>query len=456
MKRKFKEIAATLIFLNFASVTLAGNSGTSGASLLHYNFNPRAEGMAEAWVAVADDAQSVYWNPAGLAFATRNQISTTLAKGLVDDYFGQVSGAYTLDPDITLAAGLLAYSGGIFERTDDAGNSQRVLAQTDYLLALSGSYLIDGSWAAGATVELLHSTLLERVSGLTAALTLGASYKPDFLSPLRLGLAVRNLGFPLRYNGGEGDPLPMTAQLGAAYKILDSTAQQPLHDLVIALDGNWSLDTPIYANLGAEYWFQKSYALRLGYKFNRDLEGFTCGLGANIFVFKDTLLQLDYSLSLTTALDYAHKLAVTWYLPENPVRWTKEKWAAKIKAEQEAKLRQQQAEEAAKKQAEEEKRKAEEKKQAQENKPALPPLTLAILEIEQIHGQTGSIILNAGFATPGVVKNAEGVIYNPGREMAGVAKIVEVYRTRSRAIITETSGEIKPNAVMEIARPGSR
>lgn len=441
MKKPGCNFLTFLFIFTHAQSLFAAGSGTTGAIILKHDFNPRAEAMAEAYVAVADDAHAMYWNPSGLAYMLCDEVSTTFSKGIVDDMFGQVSYVHTYNRELTFGAGLLTYSAGSFELVDEFGNISKLNAQVDFLLALSGAYMIDEEFTAGAAIELLHSTLVETVSGMTAAVTLGGSYKPDFMPPLRIGAAVKHLGLPLSYEG-EGDPLPLTGQLGASYRLLESRPAKPEHDLIVAADASMGLDTPVYVNLGAEYWFQKMLAARIGYKINRDLEWLAFGFGIKYPVMKDMPMQLDYSLSLAAEFSPTHKLALSLFLAKNPVRISDEEQEAKKRAAEEAQKRKQ----AAKKRAEEKKKKQEEMEKK------LPPVTIQVLEQEKKGGEVKALILNAGYNTKGVRRGVIGVIYNPGHALAGKCKLVEVYPTRTRAIVTEISADIGAKAVVELLR----
>lgn len=69
MKRNigFSPYCFFLLFLGFSRLALAqGGPGTTGAVELKIPVGPRAIAMGEAFVAVANDANAIYWNPAGL------------------------------------------------------------------------------------------------------------------------------------------------------------------------------------------------------------------------------------------------------------------------------------------------------------------------------------------------------------------------------------------------------
>ena len=57
-----------------AQVSLGSQrEGTSSATFLRIGVGARAEGMGEAFVAVANDPSAVFWNPAGLASLQRRE-----------------------------------------------------------------------------------------------------------------------------------------------------------------------------------------------------------------------------------------------------------------------------------------------------------------------------------------------------------------------------------------------
>ena len=59
-------------------------TGSVGAQFLKIGVGSRYQGLAEASVAVVDDAYSLYWNPAGLANIDGTQISFTNVNWVTD------------------------------------------------------------------------------------------------------------------------------------------------------------------------------------------------------------------------------------------------------------------------------------------------------------------------------------------------------------------------------------
>ena len=60
------------------------NVATTSAAFLEIGAGARALAMGGAYVSVADDANSMYWNPAGMTRITHPQVQTYYAPWLVE------------------------------------------------------------------------------------------------------------------------------------------------------------------------------------------------------------------------------------------------------------------------------------------------------------------------------------------------------------------------------------
>ena len=321
----------------------------------------------------------------------------------------------TYNKDFSLGGTLLFYDAGKFELNTAAGDTSQVNAERDYLGVVTGAYklhFMDRDFWTGANLKLLHSTLLDSVSAFSAAVDLGAQYPVQELTPdLVLGLAVRNLGTPMKY-AETADPLPLSLLAGASYKVLKGSINQ----LLIAADVSANLEQTLHGNLGLEYWREEMVALRAGYKIGYDLDGFTLGAG-----FRYLNFQVDYSFAFMSALNSVQKVGLTYTLGMDAAR---------------------------KKDVEESKPKA--AKAPVPSKPAepLPPVMAEVLELsEVIGGDVRSVILSVG-RDQGIRAGMTGSIING----SPVAKLLieEVYPMRCKAKVVEKSGEIGKNAKAEV------
>ena len=89
-----------ILFMAFLTVLLSNSSvfaqGEAGGHCLIIPPSARANGMGQTYVAIADDATGIWWNPAGLAFVGKaidlmhSQLVPELASDVFYEYFGGV------------------------------------------------------------------------------------------------------------------------------------------------------------------------------------------------------------------------------------------------------------------------------------------------------------------------------------------------------------------------------
>jgi len=270
------------------------------ATVLFLMINPGARqgGMGEAGVALADDANAIYWNPAGLAFQYRDP--ETDKKGeitlmhvnwlpqfnLGDMYYDYAAGRYYI-PDVGtvgLSIQFMNYGESIW--TSDTGpeelgrfSSNETAVTTSYALKLKQNL------GLGVNLKYIYSRLspikvsAEQGKGIASsfAVDLGILYLPDFAKKLRFGLNLSNVGPKITYiDKAQADPLPTNLRLGFAYHIVKSQ----YNTLTFVYDTN---------RLGLEYWYTNLIALRAGFFYEAPNAGgrkfYTFGGGLRYSIF---------------------------------------------------------------------------------------------------------------------------------------------------------------------------
>ena len=109
-------------------------------------------------------------------------------------------------------------------------------------------------------------------------------------------MSFRNFASSVKY-AYESYELPLTFKIGLAMNVLSLMGPEDvIHSLQVAVDAVRPSDYTERIHLGAEYWFKDLFALRAGYKFNYDEEGFSAGFGVNPS-FSGMNLKLDYAYS---------------------------------------------------------------------------------------------------------------------------------------------------------------
>jgi hypothetical protein len=212
--------AAWAFAFSLAPFVFAANkdAGTSGAQFLKIGAGARAAGMGEAFTAVADDVTAIAWNPAGLGRLTAPEFTAMHSQWFQDSSYEFLAAAYPA------AWGTLGVSvqgltvEGIPKRAGDTDAPDGEFDSKDAAYALSFGKSLGERWAAGANVKYVRQEIDGR-SASAMALDLGGLWQSPY-DPLSLGLSVRHLGGEIKFVE-EGDPLPMTVTLGAAYKLWD-------------------------------------------------------------------------------------------------------------------------------------------------------------------------------------------------------------------------------------------
>jgi len=198
-------------------------AGTTGANFLKNPAGARADGLGGTYVAVADSAESVFWNPAGLAWMEEQGFSETVFSYyslLETSYSG--SGAYAMPLPGSrgvLAAAFLYASQDSIHGFDSVGNPSRSFRPNDLSFSVAYGKKLR-SFHAGGAIKVIRSQI-DDASGTTFAADVGiqAERVTDVGDgALDLGLSIRNIGPPIKL-GSEGDPLPFKAQMGAMWHI---------------------------------------------------------------------------------------------------------------------------------------------------------------------------------------------------------------------------------------------
>ena len=293
----------------------SGDAGTSGAQFLKLGAGARAEGMAEAYTAVVDGADAIYWNPAALALIKVRSACfaySPLAAGINYEFLGYGQKLGSLGG---IGGGVQYVSQPGIDETDSSGFATgNTFHPSDLAAALGYAYTIQGDLGAllqgatlGATGKFIRSTITKSVNAY--AFDLG------YLSPavklwdgdFRLAYVAQNLGGKIRFQQA-GDNLPTNLRLGSSYAVNSQW--------LLALDFNEPLDNTPYLSFGTEYLYQPdeetSFAVRAGVNTRAwgavsDLSAFSIGFGGKFRQF-----GVDYAFSPMGSLGTANHVSVNF------------------------------------------------------------------------------------------------------------------------------------------------
>jgi len=247
------KVISLLIALFMLSAVVPAHAEVAEATGIFLQIAPgaRAGGMGEAFVAIADDATATWWNPAGLAFIDRRELTMMHVNWLPtfhlsDLYYDYISYINTVPDWGTFGMNVVFLNLGETERRDDLNNYLGTFRTFE--TALSGSYgaTVTDNTALGLNVKFIYSHLSdrgtgqERGSGVATdfAVDLGVLHKtsdPFFGLPLNLGANLANMGPKMSYiDRAQADPIPTNLKMGIAWRLIDDN----FNKLTFAYDVN--------------------------------------------------------------------------------------------------------------------------------------------------------------------------------------------------------------------------
>ncbi|MGH7601703.1 MAG: PorV/PorQ family protein, partial [bacterium] len=170
---KVKNILLTAIFALLTGsqicraqlIPILGNqrAGTAMAQFLKIGVGGRAVGMGESFVAVANDASALYWNPAGIAQMQKNEIIFAHVNWPVDvqhEFFGYVhrfGGVNAIGASVTSL-----HTDDLEETTEfQPFGTGRFVAFGDIAAGLTFARKMTDRFSVGVTVKYIDETLAE-------------------------------------------------------------------------------------------------------------------------------------------------------------------------------------------------------------------------------------------------------------------------------------------------------
>ena len=312
--------------LSVASFAQAAGPGTTAVPVLQIPMSARAAGMGTSFTAVASDASALFYNPAGLARLNAHELDFSFASGQGETsiqnfaYAGPTPFTGISGNGYTSAGANLLYSrSGTIEVNRLAPNgslasSESVSAGSDLILTagyaervgLTPLELRDATYQIdhymGVSAKYVRSTIVTQTGSAVAGDVGYLVHSPE--AGWSFGAAALNLGGKIKYSE-EKEPLPATIRSGFAWQ----GGVPSIHSVIASVDGDYLLhEREWHANMGLEYFWVKTYGVRIGYQIHREDAGLTMGFGLR---WKGRFL-LDYAWGLGRTLSDQHRITVSY------------------------------------------------------------------------------------------------------------------------------------------------
>lgn len=308
--KRFLGLIVAVSILFAGSYVMAGSQGSKGAAFLKLGQGARANGMGESFVAVADDINALYWNPAGIAQIKETQAAfmySNWLEGIQCNYLAYVHPAPIKDG--IMGGAITILDSGSIDKYDEVGGlplAQGTFDGKDIAILASYAKEMMPNCSLGATLKYIQMKIDGKKStGL--GLDVGCLYQHE-VENLTFGITMQNLGPKLKAFVSEKNELPLNLKVGGAYKLLDNA-------LTLSMDVNLPSDNDINFNLGAEYWFKEIIAFRTGYKSltKNELKTSDLTFGAGFIlpgVTHGTGIEIDYAYSNYDELDVTQRVSM--------------------------------------------------------------------------------------------------------------------------------------------------
>lgn len=362
MKHIFYSIASCFLMVSVASGQTDSRVITTAVPFLNIAADARSSALGDQGIATPVDAFSQQWNPAKYAFSeTKQGVGfgyTPYLRELVDDinlgtltYFNRIN-------ERSSFSGSLRYFGlGGVQLRQTADQQEREVEPNELSVDVSYALRLSENFSMAVTGRFLRSDLRipSDIQDATAANSFAADIHAFYQGPVKLyndfegqwraGAAITNIGPKISYgNDGFDNFIPTTFKVGGGFDfILDSAnkigvyleankllvptppdleglddgqATEAINDYRSqsqfgAIFSSWN-DAPdglseefdeITWALGAEYWYEDSFAVRAGYFYEAPNKGFrqyaTFGFG---FKYSSVIIDASYLFSTAPAV----------------------------------------------------------------------------------------------------------------------------------------------------------
>ncbi len=308
--------------------------GVTAAPFLEIGVGARAIGMGSAYVSMANDASSLYWNPAGIARLERPELLLVHTQWIADMRFDFAG--FVLPLGRWGALGLSVTSLGMddmmVQTVDKPEGTGEFFSAGDIAMALSYAFNLTDRFSFGFTGKFIQQHIWKE-SAWGIALDVGTLFTTGFHG-MRIGATLSNFGTDMRMTGkdllvyhdidenilGNNDrvfaelkteswPLPLNFQIGVGMEILQNEKRR----LTLAVDALHPSDNKESMHLGMEFALRERIFLRAGYQslFLKDSEeGLTLGGGIWMRVLGSMELRIDYAYADFGRLQNAQRLSL--------------------------------------------------------------------------------------------------------------------------------------------------
>ncbi|MBH08776.1 MAG: hypothetical protein CMG74_00200 [Candidatus Marinimicrobia bacterium] len=325
-------VLLSILFSQQKPVSFESKVGTTAANFLKIGIGPRAIAMGSAFSAIADDATSVFWNPAGIEYIDRFSFYTGFVDWIMDLKLTQFSfvGSHSEIASFAVFVNALQMDNIAVTTLSYPEGNGTYAGASDMVMGFSLAKLLSEFFSLGVSGKII-TTKVSNESAMGYAFDIGTVFSPGW-KDFRIGMSLMNFGTKMRLDGrdldiisdinpalgldapGEGRlktqswDIPTTFRLGAAMTLI----KKKNYSLVYSMDGVHSTDAKEVLNSGFElnigsFVFRNGFGIGYdqnrisfggGYSYKRDSNNFYTDYAALIInpfgLIQAVSLRIDF------------------------------------------------------------------------------------------------------------------------------------------------------------------
>lgn len=304
-------IMAILAILFFETTSFS--QGNSAYDFLRNDVGARAAALGGSFLTSVDDANTIFYNPAGLATLTSRQVSVGFFKHLLDINSGYASFGTEIPGLGFIGGGVVYINYGEFKRTGEEGQDLGTFGASELALTAGYGGQLQPGLNYGANIKFIYSSIAEARS-TAGALDFGLQYVA-VPNRMLIGMSLLNLGTQFNPYVTTRENLPLDLKVGVALypEHLPAVVMIDLHKLNEKQD-NFSNRFKQFS-VGVEFGVSQNVQLRLGYNNERrqelkigqssGLAGFSIGGGISTGIY-----TVDYGFTSFGAIGAVHRVSI--------------------------------------------------------------------------------------------------------------------------------------------------
>ena len=285
--------AVLALVLSAAPATAEEETGGAPGSWLSDYVTARTLGLGGAFVAVADEATAVTWNPAGLALLVPNELRFETAQLFEDTSINAFNFAVPGNRLPSFGLSVISLSSGDFQRTNELNDDLGTFKQSETAYVFTMAKYLNTRFAVGTNVKLVRQSI-EEFSGNGFGFDLGAIY--SVTPTVKVGASVMNLGGPNLTLRDTKETFPVEFRAGFSAVMLNGRG-------LFTAEVDQAAGPGMRFRGGSEYWVQPSIGLRVGMNETEPAGGLS-------YRFMEKY-QFDYGVQ-DHAMGLTHRLGLTY------------------------------------------------------------------------------------------------------------------------------------------------